>query len=91
MPCPVKSTILDIETPNAIGARLFERADQITQVALQDLALDLRLAARVCDRLASVGFRIAEIAQAAIDHPEWDSAAFARDLRELLKDAGEDA
>jgi hypothetical protein len=76
------STVFNIETLNAIGARLFDHADVITNVGA-----DLRLAARIADKLASLRFRIAEIAEAALAHPEWDRAAFARDLRSALQDA----
>jgi hypothetical protein len=80
------TTILDIPTLNAIGARLFEHADAVTQ----DIAADLRLAAVIAAKLASLRFRIAEIAEAALAHPEWDRAAFARDLREALAGAQRD-
>jgi hypothetical protein len=74
------TTVFDIESLNAIGARLFEHADAITQ----DIAADLRLAASIAGKLASLRFRVAEIAQAALTHPGWDRAAFARDLRDAL-------
>jgi hypothetical protein len=77
------TTILNIEALNAIGARLSEHAAAITQ----DIAADLRLSARVCDRLASLRGRVAEIAQAALDRPQWDAAAFARDIRDALSAA----
>ena len=81
------TTILDIETLNAAAARLFEHADALTQ----DVAADLRLAAGIAGKLASLRFRIAEIAEQALAHPEWDRAAFARDLRDALaKAAGGD-
>jgi hypothetical protein len=76
-------TTFNIETLAAIGARLSEHADAITQ----DIAADLRLSARVCDRLASLRGRVAEIAQAALDRPQWDAAAFARDIRDALSAA----
>jgi hypothetical protein len=47
----------------------------------------LQLAAVVAAKLASLRFRVAEIAEATLAHPEWDRAAFARDLREALKGA----
>jgi len=56
-------------------------------VACRDLAADVRVAARVAGKLASLRFRLAEIAAQVLDHPEWDRAAFARDLNEALKDA----
>ena len=77
------TTVFNIESLNAIGARLFEHADAITQ----DIAADLRLAARITDKLASLRIRIAEIAEQALAHPTWDPGAFARDLREALASA----
>jgi hypothetical protein len=77
------TTIFDIETLNAIGARLSEHADAITQ----DIAADLRLAAHVTHKLAGLRFRVAEIAEQTLAHPDWDRAAFARDLRDALKEA----
>jgi hypothetical protein len=68
-------------TLNAISLRLAERADQIQQVTLADLAHDIRLASQVCDKLASLRFRIGEIAEQALHQ---DGGATARDLRELL-------
>jgi hypothetical protein len=76
------TTIFDIETLNAIGARLAEHAD-----ATQEMAADLRLAAWVCDKLAGLRFRIAEIAAQALDRPQWDAGAFARDIRQSLDEA----
>lgn len=76
-------TKLDIESLSAIGARLFEHADAITQ----DIAADLRLAAHITDKLAGLRQRVAEIAEQALAHPAWDRAAFARDLRTALADA----
>jgi predicted ABC-type transport system involved in lysophospholipase L1 biosynthesis ATPase subunit len=78
------TTILDTETLTAIAIRLYDRAEEIQQIALADLNHDLRLAAQVCTRLADVRLRIAEIAANALVHPNWDRAAFARDLRELI-------
>jgi hypothetical protein len=76
-----KPTILDIETLNAISARLVERADQIQQVTLQDLNRDLRMAARACDLLAHLRFELGEIAGKTTDQDT------ARELRDLLDDA----
>jgi len=76
-------TTFNIETLNALGARLSGNAEAITQ----RIAADLRLAARICEKLASLRFRIAEIAEQALAQPEWDRAAFARDLRDTLADA----
>jgi hypothetical protein len=75
------TTVFDIATLNAIGARLSGHGDAITNAAA-----DLQLAARVCHKLASLRFRVAEIAEQALTQ-EWDRAAFARDLRDALKDA----
>jgi hypothetical protein len=82
------TTILDIPTLNAIGARLHEHADAITQ----DVAADLQLAALITHKFAGLRLRVAEIAEAALAHPEWDRAAFACDLRDALAKAegGED-
>jgi hypothetical protein len=80
---------LDIPTLNEVALRLRERSDTIRQVTLVDLVQDLLIAARACDVLAHVRFRIAEIAANALTHPNWDRAAFARDLRELLDENDE--
>ena len=81
---------LGIEELNTIALRLRERSDSIRQVTLVDLVQDLLIAASACDTLAHMRFRIAEIAASALTHPNWDRAAFARDLRELLDGDGED-
>jgi hypothetical protein len=60
--------ILDIETLNQISTQLDERADEITQVALQDLAHSIRLAARCAQVLAHVRFALGEIAEKTKDH-----------------------
>jgi len=86
----IKRTItLDYETLTAVGARLSRHAEDITNAARQDIANDLRLAAVMASKFASLRFRVAEIAPKAIDHPEWDRAAFARDLRAALDDTAE--
>ena len=60
---PITRTIvLDIETLNQISARLYDRAEQITQVALVDLVQDLRIGARACELLAHLRFELGEIA-----------------------------
>jgi hypothetical protein len=79
-----KTTKLDIGTLNAISARLGDHADAITNAARKDVAADLRLAARIADKLASLQFRIAEIAEMAL---KQDPGATARDLRDALADA----
>lgn len=53
---------MNIETLNAIGARLLEHADAIVNAARQDIAKDLWLATRVADKLAKLRFEVAEIA-----------------------------
>jgi hypothetical protein len=83
----IQPTILDIGTLNAISLRLSERAEQISQITLQDLALDLRLASRACDKLSSLRFRIAEIAEKALTQ---DGGATHRDLRALLECPGQE-
>lgn len=59
--------ILDIETLNAIAARLLERAETIHQITLVELVLDLRLAARACELLAHVRFALGDIAANTTD------------------------
>jgi len=76
----IRPIILDIGTLNEISARLFDRAEQITQITLADLAMDLRLAARCCDHLAHIRFIISEIADKTSD------PATAQDLRDLRTD-----
>ena len=89
---PDHKPIFDYEALTAIGARLTDHADAITNAARQDIANDLLQAAVIAVKLASLRFRIAEIAEQALAHPEWDRAAFARDLRAALDVAakGED-
>src|SRR5260221_13667658 len=84
-----KPTVFDIETLNALALRLSDRADQISMITLWDLARDLRLAAQVSHKLATLRFRIDEIAGSLLAHSEWDGAAVARDLRLALDDARE--
>jgi hypothetical protein len=78
---------LTIGELNAISTRLVDHADKITPlIGCQDVADDLRLAARLADKMASFQFRVGEIAEQLLAHPEWDRAAFARDLRSALDD-----
>jgi len=84
-----KPTVFDIETLNTLGGRLSDHADAITNHARHDVARDLRLAAQVTAKLASLRFRIDEIAEQLLAHKEWDGAALARDLRDALADAKE--
>jgi hypothetical protein len=72
---------LTTEELTSVGARLYARADAIDQVALQDLSRDIRLAARVCERLALVRTEISQIADKCTDQDA------ARELRDLLSDA----
>jgi hypothetical protein len=75
------TVFLDIETLNSISARLYDRAEQITQVALADMAMELRIAARCADLLAHIRFELSEIAGKTTD-PDT-----AREIRDLLDDA----
>jgi hypothetical protein len=59
-------TVFTIETLNALGARLLDHADSITNVARHDMEVDVRLAARVCSNMASLRFRIGEIADCGV-------------------------
>ena len=77
----IKPTILDIETLNQIAGRLADRADAIHQFSLQELNLDLRLAARCAEVLARIRFALGEIAEKTKDH---DTRL---EIRGLLDDA----
>jgi|GraSoi2013_100cm_1033763.scaffolds.fasta_scaffold225209_2 hypothetical protein len=85
------TTTLDYVSLTAIGARLSEHADAITNAARQDIAADLRLAATIAAKFADLRFRIATIAAKTIENPDWDNAAIARDLREALEAAAREA
>jgi hypothetical protein len=77
-------TVFDYETLTKLGARLFDHADSITNVARHDMEVDVRLAARACSNFATLRFRVAEIAEEALtQHP----AATHRDLIAALADA----
>jgi hypothetical protein len=76
-----KPTILDIETLNGISTRLADRADAIHQFSLQELNLDLRLAAWCAEVLARIRFALGEIAEQTKD-PETRL-----EIRGLLDDA----
>jgi len=76
-----KPTILDIPTLNAVALRLDERADQIVLISLEELRLDLKLAARCAGMLAHVRFELGEIAEKTKDH---DTRL---EIRGLLDDA----
>lgn len=77
-------TVFTIETLNALGARLFDHADSITNVAAHEMELDLRLAARAVSNMATLLFRIAEIAEQALSQ---DSGITRRDLIAARADA----
>jgi hypothetical protein len=83
------STHFDPATPNALAVRLNQRADDVHQFSLQELANDLRRAAATAVLLADYQTRIREIAADALNRPSWDWAAFARDLKEMLDDGEE--
>jgi hypothetical protein len=73
---------LGVEELNTISAQLYDEADKVTQITLQDLALNLRLAARCATVLAHVRFEIGEIIAKCPDHDTKLS------LKNLLEDAG---
>jgi hypothetical protein len=74
-------TIFDYETLTKLGARLFDHADRITSVAAHEMEVDIRSAARVCSNLATLRFRIAEIADRALTQA---GAAIRRDLLDAI-------
>ncbi len=78
---PKPIIVLDIETLNAISARLAERADAIQQVTLLDWAVDLRTAARCAEVLAHIRFELGEVITKTTDHDTRLS------LKNLLEDA----
>jgi hypothetical protein len=77
-------TMFTIETLSALGARLFDHADSITNPARHDMEVDCRLAARALSNFATLRFRIEEIAEAALTQA---GAAIRRDLIAALADA----
>jgi hypothetical protein len=77
-------TTFDIESLSALSARLFGHADSVTNVAAHEMEGDIRLAAKACDKLAGLRFRVAEIAAVA---PHQNGGATARDLRYALDSA----
>ena len=76
--------ILNTEMLTTIAAKLFEHSDNVKSVPWQDIALILRLAARLAEKTASLRFRVQEIAEMALTQ---DPGATARDLRDALNDA----
>jgi hypothetical protein len=67
-----------VENLNAIGVRLADRADEMTQVTLRGLADDLRLAARIAEALATMRTEVAEVAAKTMDSSTRDQ------LRDLM-------
>jgi hypothetical protein len=61
-----KPIIFDVETLNALGARLYGHGESITNIARQDMADDLRLATRAIDKLTTLRLRISEIAESCM-------------------------
>jgi hypothetical protein len=59
-------TLFNVETLNALGARLFDHRDSVTNVAAREMEVDIRLAARVCSNFATLRLRIMEIAELAL-------------------------
>jgi hypothetical protein len=62
----------------ALGARLSERADQINQITLQDLAEDLRTSATCCEALSPIRTELSQIVEQRQDD------GMASELRALL-------
>jgi hypothetical protein len=80
-----KPTAFDIEALNALSARLFDHAEDIAAaLEFEPVTADLRLAARACNKLAGLRFRVAEIAAVA---SHQNRGATARDLRYALDNA----
>jgi hypothetical protein len=77
-------SVFNIEALNALGARLYDHADSITNVAAHEMEVDIRLAASVCSNVATLRFRVAEIAEAELTQP---GPAIRRDLLGALADA----
>jgi hypothetical protein len=74
---------LSTENLTAIAGRLADHADGITQAALRGLANDLRLAARIGEKLATVRRRLANIAPMTTDPAVYDGiAALLRELED---------
>lgn len=60
-------SVFNIETLNALGARLFDHAEDISDaLEFEPVTSDLRLAARAIDKLAGLRFRIGEIAESCM-------------------------
>jgi len=72
---------LDVETLNGIAASLYDEADKVTQITLQELALNIRLGARCATVLAHIRFELGEVIAKCPDHDTKLS------LKNLLDDA----
>jgi hypothetical protein len=59
----------------------FDHAESIENIAAHEMQRDIRLAARVCDRLAALRFEVAEIAESCM---KQEPAATRRDLLDAL-------
>ena len=81
----VCSPALNIENLNLTGTRLYGHADAIHNAARRDVERDLRLAARIMDRFASLRSNISDIAEKTKD------PTTARDLRIVLDEAEQKA
>jgi hypothetical protein len=78
------STIFNIETLTALGGRLHDHAEDLAAEVAFEPVRDIRLAARVCDTLAGLRFRVMEIAAKALTTP---ALTMQRDLFEALESA----
>jgi hypothetical protein len=77
------STSLNIETLNALAARLRDHAEDVADVVNFDpVVKDLQLAAQACGKFASLRFAVSEIAGAVSTPP-----ATRRDLLIALEEA----
>jgi hypothetical protein len=74
-------TVFNIETLNALGARLRDvAAEMAAEVVFDGAVRDIRLAVQVCDKLASLRFAVNEIANHPLSH-----AVIRRDLHIALR------
>ncbi len=81
-----KPSIFNIENLNQLGARLFDHAETLagdgSPHEIEQILADIRLAANATDKLASLRFRVSEIASDATTPP-----ATRRDPLSALDDA----
>lgn len=77
-------TVFTYETLTKLAASLYDHGDSITNVAAHQMEIDIRLAAKACSNFATLRFRIAEVAEMALNQ---DGAATRRDLIAALADA----